>query len=150
MTEIHRAVAIGAPVLVVACALIAGCATTPETPSVRITSPSNGATLEPGDVRIDADVQNFNIVDKQGQANVTGEGHVHFYMDVSPLPSAAGQPAIPANTSALWAHVSGDSYTFENVPPGVHTFAVQLVNNDHTPVVPAVSDTVTVTVTSRS
>lgn len=131
-----------------ACLVFTGCTTTPETPSVRITSPSNGATIQAGDIRIDTAVENFNIVDKQGQATVPGEGHVHFYMDVSPMPSAAGQPAIPANTSTLWAHVSDDTYTFQNVPPGVHTFAVQLVNNDHTPLAPVVSDTVTVTVTT--
>ena len=94
-------------------------------------------------------MQNFNIVDKQGQANVTGEGHVHFYMDVSPVPNAAGQPAIPASPGAAWAHVSDDSYTFTNVSPGTHTFVAQLVNNDHTPVVPTVSDMVTITVTTR-
>jgi hypothetical protein len=40
-------------------------------------------------------VSNFNVVDKQGQANVAGEGHLHFYLDVD-APTAPGQPAIPA------------------------------------------------------
>lgn len=146
--EIRRS-EVCALLIVAACLIIAGCTTTPETATVKITSPANGATVETGDVTINAEVQNFNIVDTQGQAAVTGEGHVHFYMDVSPMPSAAGQRAIPADTSTLWAHVSDDEYTFRNVSPGVHTFAVQLVNNDHTPVVPAVSDTVTITVTTR-
>lgn len=128
--------------------LLAGCTSTPQTPTVKITAPSNGATLRAGDVTIRADVSNFNVVDKQGQSNVTGEGHLHFYMDVTPIPSAAGQPAIPANTSAAWAHVSATSHTFNGVPPGTHTFTVQLVNNDHTPVVPAVTDMVTVTATT--
>jgi hypothetical protein len=150
MANIHRASAICALIIIVTCVMLSGCTTTPKTPTVKITAPSNGATLPAGDIRVDADVQNFNIVDKQGQANVTGEGHVHFYMDVSPIPSAAGQPAIPANTSALWAHVSDNSYTFANVPPGPHTIVAQLVNNDHTPVYPIVSDMVTITVTTRS
>ena len=148
MSKVLRASAFSAVILVAACVMLSGCTSTPATPTLKITSPSNGATLKTGDITVKADVANFNVVDKQGQANVTGEGHVHFYMDVSPIPSAAGQPAIPTNASANWAHVSGTSYTFKNVPPGTHTFAVQLVNNDHTPVVPAVSDTVTVTVTT--
>jgi hypothetical protein len=148
MADILRASAICALIVIAACVMLAGCTTTPETPTVKITSPANGATVKAGDIRIDTDVQNFNIVDKQGQGNVTGEGHVHFYMDVSPIPSAAGQPAIPASPGAVWAHVSDDSYTFTNVQPGTHTFTVQLVNNDHTPVVPTVSDMVTVTVTT--
>lgn len=150
MADILRVSAICALLFIAGCVMLSGCTTTPETPTVRITAPANGATVEAGDIRVDADVQNFNIVDKQGQANVTGEGHVHFYMDVSPMPSAAGQPAIPMDPSALWAHISDDTYTFTNVPPGTHTFAVQLVNNDHTPVVPMVSDTVTITVTTRA
>lgn len=148
MSKLLRISAICALLLVAGCVVLSGCTTTPETPTVRITSPANGATLRAGDIRIDTDVQNFNVVDKQGQSNVTGEGHVHFYMDVSPVPSAAGQPAIPAAPGAVWAHVSDTEYTFANVQPGTHTFAVQLVNNDHTPVVPAVSDMVTVTVTT--
>jgi Domain of unknown function (DUF4399) len=150
MANILRASAICALIVIAACVMLSGCTTTPETPTVRITSPANGATVEAGDITINADVQNFNIVDKQGQANVTGEGHVHFYMDVTPLPSAAGQPAIPTDTAAVWAHVSDDEHTFVNVTPGTHIFAVQLVNNDHTPVVPTVSDMVTITVTTRS
>ncbi len=128
--------------------MLSGCTTTTATPTLKITSPSNGATVRTGDITVKADVNNFKVVDKQGQANVTGEGHVHFYMDVNPIPNAAGQPAIPADTNAAWAHVSDTSYTFRNVSPGTHTFAVQLVNNDHTPVVPAVNDMVTVTVTT--
>lgn len=150
MANILRASAICALIVIAACVMLAGCTTTPETPTLKITAPANGATIQAGDVRVDTDVQNFNIVDKQGQANVTGEGHVHFYMDVSPIPSAAGQPAIPADPIARWAHVSDDTYTFTNVGPGTHTIVAQLVNNDHTPVVPTVSDMVTITVTTRS
>jgi hypothetical protein len=37
-------------------------------------------------------------------------------------------------------------HTWEDVAPGTHTFAVQLVNNDHTPLVPPVVEEITVTV----
>ena len=146
MANVLRASAICALIVIAACVLLSGCTTTPETPTVSITSPANGATIQAGDIDVKADVENFNIVDKQGQANVTGEGHVHFYMDVSPVPSAAGQPAIPANPNALWAHVSDNEYTFTNVSPGTHTIVVQLVNNDHTPYVPPASANSTFTV----
>ena len=148
MSRIHRASAICALVLVAACVMLSGCTTTTATPTLKITSPSNGATQKTGDIKITTQVKNFNVLDKQGQTNVTGEGHLHFYMDVNPIPSAAGQPAIPTDGTAVWAHISDTSYTFQNVSPGTHTFAVQLVNNDHTPVVPAVTDMVTVTVTT--
>ena len=103
--------------------------------------------MSAGNVTVTDQVANFSVVDRQGQASVASQGHVHFYMDVSPLPSNASAPAIPPSKDAAWAHVSGTTYTFTNVTAGRHTFAVQLVNNDHTPVTPIVTDNVTVTAT---
>ena len=57
-------------------------------------------------------------------------------MDVIP-PSDPTKPAVPA--SGVWARVSGTTYTFTNVPTGLHTFYVQLVNNDHTPLAPNIT-----------
>lgn len=113
------------------------------TPTLIITSPTNGASVVAGNIVVNAQVTNFNVVDKQGQANVPGEGHLHFYLDVD-APTTAGQPAIPA--SGVWAHVSGTTYTFTNVAAGTHTISVQLVNNDHTPVIPLVVAKITITV----
>jgi hypothetical protein len=117
---------------------------TPKAPTLSITSPTNGASVSTGNITVNAQVTNFSVVDKQGQANVAGEGHLHFYLDVD-APTTAGQPAIPA--SGVWAHVSGTTYTFANVAPGTHTISVQLINNDHTPVIPTVIAKITITVT---
>jgi len=126
-----------------ACTYAPAYPTTAAAPGISIVSPSDGANLPAGDVTVTASVSNFNVVDKQGQANVTGQGHIHFYLDVA-APTAAGIPAIP--TSGTWAHVAALTYTFSNVTPGTHTIAVELVNNDHTPVIPLVVDTITVSV----
>lgn len=160
-----------APFLAIAFALmLAGCTSTPApvtpaptatptalpattsvpSPSVTILSPMDGSTVTAGNVTVGISVSNFNIVDKQGQASVPGQGHVHYYMDVSPIPNTPGQPAIPANANAVWAHVAATSYTFTNVPPGTHTFTVQLANNDHTPVQPPAVASVTVTAGSQA
>jgi hypothetical protein len=116
-------------------------------PSISITSPTNGANLTAGNIPVTVSVSNFNVVDKQGQANVQGEGHIHFYLDVA-APTTPGQAAIPA--SGTWAHVATTTYTFNNVGAGSHTIAVELVNNDHTPLVPPVIDNITVNVTSTT
>jgi outer membrane protein assembly factor BamB len=108
-------------------------------PRLKIAQPSNGAIKKAGPITITVNVSNFNVVDKQGSANAPVEGHVHFYMDVQP-PADPGKAAIPA--SGVWAHVSGTTYTFENVPTGLHTFYVQLVNNDHTPLTTNVTDSI--------
>jgi hypothetical protein len=81
------------------------------------------------------------VVDKQGQPVVPGEGHIHYYLDTVP-PSNAGQPAIPA--SGIWAHSSETTYTFNNVPVGIHKVYVQLVNNDHTPLSANTTDSIQV------
>ena len=125
-------------------AAFAGCAS--PAPVLDILSPHNGATVPSGDVTVTIRAGNFRIVDKQGQANVPGEGHVHFYMDAGTVPSSPGSPAIPSAPDIRWARVAGTEYTFTGVPPGTHTFTVQLVNNDQTPVIPPMYRSVTVTV----
>jgi outer membrane protein assembly factor BamB len=119
--------------------------TVPE-PSVSIMFPENRATLPPGDVIISVKVNDFNLMDKQGQANVAGEGHLHYFMDVD-APTGQGQPAIPPSGS-VWDHTIATTYTFKNVSTGTHTFSVELVNNDHTPLSTPVVAEVTVVISS--
>jgi hypothetical protein len=88
------------------------------------------------DVTVTTKERGFTVEDKQGGMNASGQGHLHFYIDVEP-PTEQGKPAIPAEGS-VWAHVSSNTYTFTNVTPGKHTIYVELVNNDHTPLSPAV------------
>jgi len=113
-------------------------------PSVTITSPDDADSLAAGDVTIEVDVDDFDVVDKLGEPAVNGEGHVHFYMDVDEVPATAGQPAV--TDEGTYHATATTSHTWEDVPPGTHTFAVQLVNNDHTPLDPPVVEEITVTV----
>lgn len=126
-----------------ACTYAPAYPTTAAAPGISIISPSASANLPAGDVTVTVSVSNFNVADKQGQANVSGQGHIHYYLDVA-APTAPGQAAIP--TSGTWVHVAALTYTFSNVAPGTHTLAVELVNNDHTPLVPPAVDTITVNV----
>ncbi len=113
-------------------------------PSVTIVEPADGATVPAGDVTVTVEVSGFEVVDKLNAPATPGEGHVHFYMDVAQLPTTPGQPAVSAQGTY---HASATtSHTWTDVPSGEHTFAVQLVNNDHTPLEPPVVAEVTVTV----
>jgi len=128
-------------------ATFAGCTTQQQpSPMILITSPQNGAIIPAGSIPVTVQVSNFTIVDRQGQPNVAGEGHIHFYLDVGTVPQTPGQPAIPSDKNVQWAHVSGSTYTFTNVTPGMHRITVQLVNNDHTPLIPLVYQVAVVTV----
>lgn len=110
--------------------------------NVTITRPEQGSTVEAGNVTVSVDVKKFKVVDKLGQAPEDGEGHVHFYMDVGAIPTVAGEPA--TTKEGTYHAQATTEFTWEDVEPGEHTFAVQLVNNDHTPLKPPVIAQVTV------
>lgn len=117
------------------------------TPKIMITSPKEGATIPAGNVTIMVNVTNFNLVNKLGKANVAGEGHVHYYIDVA-VPKIPGKPATtPVGT---FAPTYNTTWTWPNVKPGGHNFSVQLANNNHTPVIPLVYNTVNVTVEANT
>lgn len=121
-----------AAALVLLAAVPAGCKS--PGPVLKINSPTSSA-FAIGDFTISVEVSNFNIVDKQGQAAVNGEGHLHYFMDVT-APAAQGKPAVTA--AGTWVTTAALSYTWHNVGGGSHTFSVELVNNDHTPLNPPV------------
>ncbi|MBI2851567.1 MAG: DUF4399 domain-containing protein, partial [Chloroflexi bacterium] len=85
-------------------------------------------------------VSNFELLPPGGAAAV-GKGHLHYYMDVT-IPTTPGQPAVSA--AGTYKATPGTSATWDNVPAGTHTFGVQLVNNDHTPLSPPVTAQITV------
>ena len=110
-----------------------------------ITNPDDGATLDAGDIEVALDVGDFEVVDKLGQAPVDGEGHVHYYINVDKIPTTPGKPAITDDETTYHAEAT-TSFTWQGVRPGEHTFGVQLVNNDHTPLEPPITDEIAVTV----
>ncbi len=116
-------------------------------PSLIITSPAEGATITGTSVTIDVNVQNFQLVANYGGANVAGQGHIHYFMDVK-APTTPGVPAIP--TTGQWINTINTSYTWTGVTPGLHNFSAELVNNDHTPLIPPVVMEINVTVGSAA
>lgn len=114
-------------------------------PQAMIAAPKDGELLPAGDVNVSVNVTHFNLTNKLGQANVTGEGHILYYMDVT-APTIKGKPATTA--SGTYVPTSEKSHTWKNVKPGMHNFSIELVNNDNTPLSPPVTDKVTVMVQS--
>jgi hypothetical protein len=112
-------------------------------PIVLITRPLNASAIPAGDVTIADLVSNFKVVDKIGQSNAVGEGHLIYYLEVAP-PMIPSQTAITETGTCLESTAS--TCTWHNVAAGFHNFSVQLVNNDNTPLNPAITATVYVTV----
>lgn len=80
-----------------------GFTTTHETATVRIPSPADGARDQFDDVTTTtAAMQDFTFVHGQGRPPVTRAEHVHFDMNVSPMPSTVSSATrggtIPTST----------------------------------------------------
>jgi len=127
--------------------VLAACSSTlPETkatdttgPAIKILVPRDdpeavGITGE-GYCPVLVEVTNFNLTEKLGEANVPGEGHIHYYHDTELLTEACK----PSETAAeTYADSSETTYFWPQIGAGPHTFTVELVNNDHTPLNPPV------------
>lgn len=110
--------------------------------SVYITYPDFDGGVRAGDVTVTVSINNFSVVDRIGGQNAPGEGHVVYFKDVTP-PTLPGLEVV---TRPGTYQVSARSWcTWHNVSLDTHTFAVELVNNDNTPLEPPVIDAVDVT-----
>ena len=114
----------------------------PPPPGVTIISPAEGATLEAGSVQVSIEITNFSLV-AAGRPNAPDEGHICYYLDVD-IPTVPGEPAVSAE--GTYKVTAETSVTWDDVGSGTHTFGVQLVNNDHTPLDPPVTAELTATV----
>ncbi len=102
-------------------------------PKLQIVTPQDGSAVSVGNLSVQAEVLNLRLA-APGKALVAGEGHVFFSLDSEP-PTVAGTAVAVSGQSV----VSTDGRaTFANVTPGAHTVWAELVNDDGTPLVPAV------------
>jgi hypothetical protein len=110
-------------------------------PSVIILDPPFDGGIPTGNVTISVRVTNFTII-PQNYDNPGGTGHLIYYRDVVP-PATGGIPALTLPGTYAISH--NTSHEWHGIAPGTHTFAVQLVNNDDTPLDPPVLDAVDIT-----
>jgi hypothetical protein len=115
--------------------------------SVYITYPEFDGGVHAGNVTVTVQVWNFSVVTAAGRPVVTGEGHIICFKDVTPLTD----PGLPVKNRTGTVQVSYQtSCSWNNVTQGTHTFSVELVNNDNTPLIPAVIDAVDVTAVAQN
>lgn len=104
-----------------------------ETPAVGLRATPAGHNVE-----VEAYPRSFRVVDKLGDEPASGEGHIHFYLDVEKIPTTAGRPAVTSDDSSYHATATA-THVWKDLEPGKYMFGVQLVNNDHTPLEPPVT-----------
>jgi len=113
-------------------------------PAVLIVDPPFDGGVSSGTVTVSVQVTAFVLV-PPGRPNLQGTGHLVYYRDVPPR-TMQGESALTApgtyNTSSETVQI------WNGVPSGTHTFAVQLVNADDTPLDPPAIDAVDVTAVS--
>jgi hypothetical protein len=102
----------------------------PQDATVYIIDPSAESVTTENSIAIKTFVDRFILVDAVGQANTAGEGHLVYYLDVTP-PLEPGSSALTA--VGTYAVSTETTHIWGNLQPGKHTFWVQLVNNDNTP-----------------
>ena len=123
----------------------------PGSPSVRIMSPADGATVGPR-FTLQVDKSNFNpSLGLEGKPNLSGFGHYHVMVDMDVFPmmmmtggmmamdgmvAMPGSDTVPLDLSA-W-------------PPGKHTITVEPVQDDHTPIEGAKEGMITVNLQGTS
>lgn len=97
-------------------------------PTLAISSPANNAVFSPitTSVNVTLSISNFNV------ANGTGDGHIHYTVN-------GGSVVMKYDTTPI---------ALTSLTPGAYTVYVELVDNSHQPIVPAVNATVNFTIAS--
>ena len=106
---------------------------------VKITSPTNGATIKAPDVTVTIELSDVTLVPPP-KATKKEDLHVIYALDVDTKPFLDGTTKLGFAPNRL--HTARTSVTFKDVAPGSHTVQVILVYSDHTPVKPLVTPSV--------
>lgn len=111
--------------------------------NISILAPSASANLTGPNATVSVLVTNFTLVDPLmvNATSAPGQGHVHYFLDVTP-PTTPGEPARTGIAGTVF-ETPNTTIEWANLTPGWHTMHVMLVNNDHSPIFPAVTDSVT-------
>lgn len=101
-------------------------------PSLTITKPLEGETIEGYIVEVRFELKNFQLKDNRaGLANVVGQGHLNLWLDV---------PGTTTETARRWFR--NTPYIFADVPAGEHVLTVELVGNDGQPLADRIFQTI--------
>jgi sugar lactone lactonase YvrE len=105
---------------------------TDEKPSFRVHGITPGGYVAGNELKVAVFAYNHLLKDfntsKEAKA---GEGHIHLWLDSEKLDAPSAVKAFKS-----------EAVVFKNLQPGEHTLTVQLVGNDHKPIVPEVKQVI--------
>lgn len=113
---------------------LVGCATAAAqpTPTMKIVSPADGATVTGPKVKVEVAVTDWKLV-PAGTTVAAGEGHLHFFVDIPATAVAVGQPIPPTAANPAFIHAGAAPLTSRELTlsPGTHTITVVMGNSSH-------------------
>ncbi len=103
---------------------------------ITILNPASGSQVSTLGARLVVAVSGFTLssADYGGPA-IPGEGHIHFYLDT-------------VGSASLLGTSTNTTFNTGTLPLGTHTVIAELFNNDHTPLNPAVMDSVQISISA--
>lgn len=107
-------------------------------PTVTITAPLDGDTLDAGAVTVTLEAAGIEIVPVA--EGIMGTAHHHIYLDEDLRPLDEPVPAIP--NSIIHLGNGAATFTFEDVAPGEHRLITVMADLTHVPIMPQRTDTV--------
>ena len=119
------------PTLVFIFPILTALAQTEPPPRLFIITPSPGEVIYGDTVNVIVDIpSDITLVDPEtNQEKQDGEGHLHLWLDASPLHDETVSVTPPERPE----------YTYTKVFSGLHTLSARLYHNDHTPYEPRLS-----------
>ena len=111
--------------------LLAACNISPP-PSIRIVSPTDGATVKGPKVKVEVAVQNWTLM-AAGSPATDATGHLHFFVDTPASAVPVGQAIPPTDANAAYIHAGKDPLSSRELElsPGRHTITVVMGNTGH-------------------
>lgn len=101
-------------------------------PSIEVVSPMDDSILYKNSLHLEVSIEDLEMnASAIGGENMVGEGHYHIYIN-----------------DGLVGPFTDTMVMLEDLPAGDHVLKVQLVNNDHTPIIPEVMDMIEFTIAS--
>lgn len=129
-------------VLLMAGLTVAACAPAASGPSVKFSSPTEGATVS-GLFAVKFSVTGLTLI-PAATPSAAGQGHLHIIVDDNAPP--AGQ-AVPRDDNHIHLGTGASEYTFAKaLTPGKHKLVVVFADSGHNVTNPPITDSINITV----
>jgi hypothetical protein len=119
-------------------------ASKPNGAELKIASPAQNQSVGGGAVKVSVNYTGPALV-PGAEARKLDDYHLHYFLDEDATPFLSGGKSIPAGNPRI-VHSAAREVAFDNLEAGQHTISVVMSGNNHVPVSPVLTDTVSFTI----